>query len=126
MSKGVLIIIVFLIACGSVFAVETQKPEDDSIPYIKLKYQSRGSAINLHDGQAMSMADREDVTQEIKKLSVQDIKKISSIGKKFCSNLGDADVKIWFAIGVKGEVAIVEASFQSGIEVTFHCKQDKS
>lgn len=61
-------------------------------------------------------------SQSTKLIQPDEIKStITQLKKTICSVAEDADVKVWLS-GDMGGKLIVSVSVQSGIEVTFHCK----
>jgi hypothetical protein len=88
-----------------VSAAELQSSYDQGIPYLK------GASVK---------------SLERFKLTVHNIETINTMGETFCDSIHNADIKLWFTVDENGEVSVIEVSEPSGIEVTFHCKQQDS
>ncbi len=57
-----------------------------------------------------------------KELSDEAISNVNALGKRICTQIKDAEIKVWLSLGIEGNW-IVNPSGEAGLEVTFHCKK---
>lgn len=113
-----------LILSNFAYAAGKNSSLDYSIPYFQPKYEK----VYQKDNHYMDNTDdilSIQASDKIKQLKPKDIKEIATIGENFCSDLGESDLKLWFKIGENGSVGIAGVSSEAGIEVIFHCKNNK-
>ncbi len=136
-------VIVFLLFFSSIVLGYAKQHEQENtlsfITYKKVIYYpvcekmllhsiSRNSCISNTDYPLWRIASpiiEEKISSE--KVQINDIKaKIKLVKEVVCEAAGDADIKVWFSFDAEGKVLGIGASAQSGIEVTFHCKNSKT
>lgn len=50
---------------------------------------------------------------------------VKEIRESICTNVGDADVRVWLSLDTQAKMLLISTNMQGGIEVTFHCKPHK-
>lgn len=69
----------------------------------------------------ISAVEQEASTGNIPTAEVKNL--IRRVRDAVCGSVGDSDVRVWVSIDASGKLLGVGASTQSGLEVTFHCKE---
>ncbi|TAK79240.1 MAG: hypothetical protein EPO11_00400 [Gammaproteobacteria bacterium] len=144
-SFVVFVAIVVSFFCSCAFA--DSKESLDTIPF--LTYKTRiiyypapkiNSIASLQGGMSYSpsvteasvskniqstpiVVEQETSTRNVPIMDVQ--KSINQVRKALCNTIKDADFRIWVSVDASGKFLGLGASAQSGLEVTFHCKEKR-
>lgn len=131
-SVKIWILFVFLIFGVSAFAQAVTK-DKEMIPFAAYTYnyvtptlmndgkysirpEAKGLKESYNTGGAFAIA-------QINRVSKDELRDfVKNLHDNICKSVGDADVKVWLNAGTEGNVIVVVANMQTGIEVTFHCK----